>query len=282
MKKKKSLLVGGSSKWGKTIYKNIKNKVDIEYIYSKYATQNKISKISKSVINKVDLFFLTSNFKKNHSIMQMIKKEDKNKKIFIEKPFVYKINQLNKVKKYKNIFVNHQHIYAEPIVYLQKILKRKEFKKLHINIIFGNNLKKIQNQYLEWLPHVFSILYKLFGKKIKNINFRKKVKAYKKNVILINLQNFENNLNIVVGNNLKSKTYILQIKTTSNLYNYDGLKPKNLEIFNLKTKKKITKEFKKMPVENSIDEFLKDKEHTFKNNYQIALYSMLSVFKNIP
>ncbi len=139
--------------------KNVKNKLSIE---KKYNIKSKsINSILKD--NSIDCIFITTPSDTHIEILKLAIKYNKN--IFVEKPLVTNINDLNELRKliknYKKItMVGHLMIYHGAIIKIKELIKNKIFGNLKFIEFFRRNFGKIRNNetsFMSFTPHDFSI-----------------------------------------------------------------------------------------------------------------------------
>ncbi len=243
----KEHLIVGFGRWGKIIFKNIKNKGYFDNIYlqtSKYflkynPKKKKFSPLKKIPPNKK--FYsahICTPIKKHYYFAKNIK----SKKIIIEKPTFEKIKQFYIFSKKKNLITNYSDLYSPGI---QKIFQEfKKFKTGEFRIIYKNlTLKyKKKNECLnDWLDHPLSLIFFFFKKKLefKIIRFeRNKIKGYFcENIEILFLnRKFKIILSLITNSRDKRKKREFSIKNNIKSIKYNFYKS-NYEVRNNKVKK---------------------------------------------
>lgn len=151
--------------------KNFKNKSMIE---KKYRLKSKsINQILRDP--NIDCIFITTPSDTHINILKQAIKHNKN--IFVEKPLVTRIKDLNEINKlikdYQKItMVGHLMLYHAGIIEVKHLINdKKKFGKLKFIEFFRRNFGKIRSQetsFMSFTPHDFSIADFLTSKKRKS------------------------------------------------------------------------------------------------------------------
>lgn len=159
--KEKAIFVG-NGRWSKIIQLKLKNKIDIIRIYDSQNINDFFYSDEKYIFVLIGPYLNNEFIQKNYN---------KNKYYFVEKPFF--TEELDQIKNIKNnIFINNLHFYNRNIF---TIKKKIDHMTDEIFIKIGSKIKK-KNVYLEWAPHIFSLLEILDLKlELKNINNKNNV-----------------------------------------------------------------------------------------------------------
>lgn len=159
--KEKAVFIG-NGRWSKIIQSKLKNKLDIIRIYDSKNIDNFFYTDEKYIFVLIGPYlnneFLQSNY-------------NKNKYYFVEKPFfTTELEQINDIE--KKVFINNLHFYNKNIFLIKKNINHMTDE---IFIKIGSKIKK-ENVYLEWAPHIFSLLEILDLKlELKDISRNKNV-----------------------------------------------------------------------------------------------------------
>ena len=162
--------------------RNIFNKILIKtrkkYFYSFNKIPIKKNEL-KTILKKVKTIHICTPFKNHFSHLRQFSYANK---VVIEKPFLDKISELNKIKKiYKNKFflVNYIDTFNPLINKIKKSLNINCFYQVILNYSKQNKYYKNKNEFaLEWLDHHLSLILLFFKKfpefEIKINQLRKK------------------------------------------------------------------------------------------------------------
>ena len=195
--KKKSVLIG-CGEWG---YRQAKTLFELNELYGVYDINKKKSKYFSKKFNvcnfntvediikerkKILSLFICSPAETHFNLFLQTHKYFNN--FFIEKPLVQKIEDLtkiNRIKKRKKIFVGHLMHFHPAIKKIENILKTSLLGKIKsVNLKRHNfgRYRSFENVIQSFAPHDLSIIFRLFGKKYKNLNYQT-FSLYKKNHI---------------------------------------------------------------------------------------------------
>ena len=220
----------GYGRYGKKYYKNLISNKNFKIIKVLRRSKRKINDIFTNSpkkffkLNNIDLYIIASPTETHYEYLKNV--INKKKHIIIEKPFVFKLNEFNEIKKkikdYKKIIlINHTDLHINSFMNIkQKINKIGKIKLVKLN--YGKDdpylLKNIKSKYnlphFEWLPHPIAIIINLF----KDQNYKIQLKERRK---IVN-KRLEQNLKVI----FLGKNFPIEIKF-SNCYK---IKKRNIEI----------------------------------------------------
>ena len=194
----KSCAVIGSGYWGENHIRILSNLDKLNSFYDKnLEKRKKISekykiqhKSLKNILNdtNVESVFITTPSESHINILKLAIKH--NKHIFVEKPLVTNIKDLNEIKKliknYNKItMVGHLMIYHSGIMSLKELIKdKKKFGKLRIVEFYRRNFGKIRNKetaFMSFTPHDLSIASFLTSSKKDNYKFSVNMNSFYRN-----------------------------------------------------------------------------------------------------
>lgn len=243
----KEHLIVGFGKWGKIIFKNIKNKRFFDNIYLQTSKNFFIYNVNKKKISPLKKISLDKKFFSAH-ICTPVKnhyyyaKNLKVKKIIIEKPTFEKIKHYSIFSKKKNLITNYSDLYSPGIQQVFrdfKKMKNGEFKIIYKNLTL--KYKKKNECLNDWLDHPLSLIFFFFKKKLefKIIRFeRNKIKGYFcENIEILFLnRKFKIILSLITNSRDKRKKREFSIKNNIKSIKYNFYKS-NYEVRNNKVKK---------------------------------------------
>ncbi len=267
----------GFGRWGKIVYKSIlKNKfLKLKYVcYNTKIEKNLIHKNIKITNNidsidfsKINLVFIAANPILNYKLCKFFLLKGKN--IFIEKPIVTKVSELNEIleisKKLKLILhVDYIHLYNKNFIKFSELLKKNYNNCINQKLLFkfGSNgpIRKDLNSLWDWGPHVFSCLFYLLESlnkfKIEKMSINDNDYKGKLNFLIMGKYNSNLTIELLFGNMFKKKETSIIFTNKNNIYSYEdelisynnkdlknnnliNIKPLDLSINNLINKIKI-------------------------------------------
>ena len=181
-------LIIGYGKWSKKNLKYLKNKKIFDKIIIKnrkkyffFHNKKPIQNLFKNeILKKIKSVHICTPIN-NH--FDHLKKYSHFEKTIVEKPFLKKLNELNKIKKiYKNRFfwVNYIDTFSPLIDKIKKSLKKRDINQINLNYSKINKYYKYKNEFaLEWLDHPLSLIL-FFFKKFPKMNIKKCIIRKKK------------------------------------------------------------------------------------------------------
>ena len=227
-------LIIGYGKWSKKNLKYLKNKKIFDKIIIRnrkkyFFLDNKkpIQNLSKDeILKKIKSVHICTPIN-NH--FNHLKKYSHFEKTIVEKPFLKKLDELNKIKKiYKNRFfwVNYIDTFSPLISKINRSLKKKDFYQINLNYSKKNKFYKYRNEFaLEWLDHPLSLIL-FFFKKFPKMNIekciiRKKGNSYNQQIIInYSFKKYKVNINLNCSSKVERNFQIIRKKNIETFHFY--------------------------------------------------------------
>ena len=227
-------LIIGYGKWSKKNLKYLKNKKIFDKIIIRnrkkyFFLDNKkpIQNLSKDeILKKIKSVHICTPIN-NH--FNHLKKYSHFEKTIVEKPFLKKLDELNKIKKiYKNRFfwVNYIDTFSPLISKINTSLKKKDFYQINLNYSKKNKFYKYRNEFaLEWLDHPLSLIL-FFFKKFPKMNIekciiRKKGNSYNQQIIInYSFKKYKVNINLNCSSKVERNFQIIRKKNIETFHFY--------------------------------------------------------------
>ena len=227
-------LIIGYGKWSKKNLKYLKNKKIFDKIIIKnrkkyffFDNKKPIQNLFKNeILKKIKSVHICTPIN-NH--FDHLKKYSHFEKTIVEKPFLKKLNELNKIKKiYKNRFfwVNYIDTFSPLIDKIKKSLKKRDINQINLNYSKINKYYKYKNEFaLEWLDHPLSLIL-LFFKKfpkmiIKKCIIRKKINSYNQQIIInYSFKKYKININLNCSSKVERNFQIIRKKNIETFHFY--------------------------------------------------------------
>ena len=227
-------LIIGYGKWSKKNLKYLKNKKIFDKIIIKnrkkyffFHNKKPIQNLFKNeVLKKIKSVHICTPIN-NH--FDHLKKYSHFEKTIVEKPFVKKLNELNKIKKiYKNRFfwVNYIDTFSPLIDKIKKSLKKRDINQINLNYSKINKYYKYKNEFaLEWLDHPLSLILFFFKKfpklNIKKCIIRKKSNSYNQQIIInYSFREYKVNINLNCSSKVQRNFQIIRKKNIETFHFY--------------------------------------------------------------
>jgi len=263
-------LIIGYGYWSKKNLEYLKNKNIFDSIIIKtrknyfFFSNGKIIKINQidKIIKNINSVHICTPIKSHFS---HLKKFSSFKKTVIEKPFLEKKGELDKIEKiYKKKFliVNYIDIFNPLINKIKNSLSYKNFKQITLNYSKKEKFYSKKREFaLEWLDHPLSLI--LF--------FFKKFPKFKIKVNELNKKNNLYNQKIIINYFFKNFTIDIKLNCSKHIQrNLQIIKEKNIETYHfyknsfLRNNKKIFQS-KKNSFDNFYDHLIKKKKNSSQN-----------------
>ena len=227
-------LIIGYGKWSKKNLKYLKNKKIFDKIIIKnrkkyffFHNKKPIQNLFKNeVLKKIKSVHICTPIN-NH--FDHLKKYSHFEKTIVEKPFLKKLNELNKIKKiYKNRFfwVNYIDTFSPLIDKIKKSLKKRDINQINLNYSKINKYYKYKNEFaLEWLDHPLSLIL-FFFKKFPKMNIekciiRKKSNSYNQQIIInYSFREYKVNINLNCSSKVQRNFQIIRKKNIETFHFY--------------------------------------------------------------
>ena len=227
-------LIIGYGKWSKKNLKYLKNKKIFDKIiiknrkkYFYFDNKKPIQNLFKNeILKKIKSVHICTPIN-NH--FNHLKKYSHFEKTIVEKPFLKKLNELNKIKKiYKNRFfwVNYIDTFSPLIDKIKKSLKKRDFDQINLNYSKINKYYKYKNEFaLEWLDHPLSLILFFFKKfpkmNIKKCIIRKKNNSYNQQIIInYSFREYKVNINLNCSSKVQRNFQIIRKKNIETFHFY--------------------------------------------------------------
>ena len=227
-------LIIGYGKWSKKNLKYLKNKKIFDKIIIKnrkkyffFHNKKPIQNLFKNeVLKKIKSVHICTPIN-NH--FDHLKKYSHFEKTIVEKPFLKKLNELNKIKKiYKNRFfwVNYIDTFSPLIDKIKKSLKKRDINQINLNYSKINKYYKYKNEFaLEWLDHPLSLILFFFKKfpkmNIKKCIIRKKSNSYNQQIIInYSFREYKVNINLNCSSKVQRNFQIIRKKNIETFHFY--------------------------------------------------------------
>ena len=227
-------LIIGYGKWSKKNLKYLKNKKIFDKIIIKnrkkyffFHNKKPIQNLFKNeVLKKIKSVHICTPINKH---FDHLKKYSHFEKTIVEKPFLKKLNELNKVKKiYKNRFfwVNYIDTFSPLIDKIKKSLKKRDINQINLNYSKINKYYKYKNEFaLEWLDHPLSLILFFFKKfpkmNIKKCIIRKKSNSYNQQIIInYSFREYKVNINLNCSSKVQRNFQIIRKKNIETFHFY--------------------------------------------------------------
>ncbi len=227
-------LIIGYGKWSKKNLKYLKNKKIFDKIIIKnrkkyffFDKKKPIQNLFKNeILKKIKSVHICTPIN-NH--FNHLKKYSHFEKTIVEKPFLKKISELNKIKKiYKNRFfwVNYIDTFSPLIDKIKKSLKKRNINQINLNYSKINKYYKYKNEFaLEWLDHPLSLIL-FFFKKFPKMNIekciiRKKSNSYNQQIIInYSFREYKVNINLNCSSKVQRNFQIIREKNIETFHFY--------------------------------------------------------------
>ena len=227
-------LIIGYGKWSKKNLKYLKNKKIFDKIIIKnrkkyffFDNKKPIQNLFKNeILKKIKSVHICTPIN-NH--FNHLKKFNNFEKTIVEKPFLKKLNELNKIKKiYKNRFfwVNYIDTFSPLIDKIKKSLKKRDINQINLNYSKINKYYKYKNEFaLEWLDHPLSLILFFFKKfpkmNIKKCKIRKKSNSYNQQIIInYSFREYKVNINLNCSSKVQRNFQIIRKKNIETFHFY--------------------------------------------------------------
>ena len=227
-------LIIGYGKWSKKNLKYLKNKKIFDKIIIKnrkkyffFHNKKPIQNLFKNeILKKIKSVHICTPIN-NH--FNHLKKYSHFEKTIVEKPFLKKLNELNKIKKiYKNRFfwVNYIDTFSPLIGKIKKSLKKRDINQINLNYSKINKYYKYKNEFaLEWLDHPLSLILFFFKKfpkiNIKKCIIRKKSSSYNQQIIInYSFREYKVNINLNCSSKVQRNFQIIRKKNIETFHFY--------------------------------------------------------------
>jgi len=227
-------LIIGYGKWSKKNLKYLKNKKIFDKIIIKnrkkyffFHNKKPIQNLFKNeILRKIKSVHICTPIN-NH--FNHLKKYNNFEKTIVEKPFLKKLNELNKIKKiYKNRFfwVNYIDTFSPLIGKIKKSLKKRDINQINLNYSKINKYYKYKNEFaLEWLDHPLSLILFFFKKfpkmNIKKCIIRKKSNSYNQQIIInYSFREYKVNINLNCSSKVQRNFQIIRKKNIETFHFY--------------------------------------------------------------
>ena len=227
-------LIIGYGKWSKKNLKYLKNKKIFNKIIIKnrkkyffFHNKKPIQNLFKNeVLKKIKSVHICTPINKH---FDHLKKYSHFEKTIVEKPFLKKISELNKIKKiYKNRFfwVNYIDTFSPLIDKIKKSLKKRDINQINLNYSKINKYYKYKNEFaLEWLDHPLSLILFFFKKfpkmNIKKCIIRKKSNSYNQQIIInYSFREYKVNINLNCSSKVQRNFQIIREKNIETFHFY--------------------------------------------------------------
>ena len=227
-------LIIGYGKWSKKNLKYLKNKKIFDKIiiknrkkYFYFDNKKPIQNLFKNeILKKIKSVHICTPIN-NH--FNHLKKYSHFEKTIVEKPFLKKLNELNKIKKiYKNRFfwVNYIDTFSPLIGKIKKSLKKRDINQINLNYSKINKYYKYKNEFaLEWLDHPLSLILFFFKKfpklNIKKCIIRKKSNSYNQQIIInYSFREYKVNINLNCSSKVQRNFQIIRKKNIETFHFY--------------------------------------------------------------
>ena len=227
-------LIIGYGKWSKKNLKYLKNKKIFDKIIIKnrkkyffFHNKKPIKNLFKNeILKKIKSVHICTPIN-NH--FNHLKKYNNFEKTIVEKPFLKKLNELNKIKKiYKNRFfwVNYIDTFSPLIGKIKKSLKKRDINQINLNYSKINKYYKYKNEFaLEWLDHPLSLILFFFKKfpkmNIKKCIIRKKSNSYNQQIIInYSFREYKVNINLNCSSKVQRNFQIIRKKNIETFHFY--------------------------------------------------------------
>ena len=227
-------LIIGYGKWSKKNLKYLKNKKIFDKIIIKnrkkyffFDNKKPIQNLFKNeILKKIKSVHICTPIN-NH--FNHLKKYSHFEKTIVEKPFLKKLNELNKIKKiYKNRFfwVNYIDTFSPLIDKIKKSLKKRDINQINLNYSKINKYYKYKNEFaLEWLDHPLSLILFFFKKfpkmNIKKCIIRKKNNSYNQQIIInYSFREYKVNINLNCSSKVQRNFQIIRKKNIETFHFY--------------------------------------------------------------
>ena len=227
-------LIIGYGKWSKKNLKYLKNKKIFDKIIIKnrkkyffFHNKKPIQNLFKNeVLKKIKSVHICTPINKH---FDHLKKYSHFEKTIVEKPFLKKLNELNKIKKiYKNRFfwVNYIDTFSPLIDKIKKSLKKRDINQINLNYSKINKYYKYKNEFaLEWLDHPLSLILFFFKKfpkmNIKKCIIRKKSNSYNQQIIInYSFREYKVNINLNCSSKVQRNFQIIRKKNIETFHFY--------------------------------------------------------------
>ena len=227
-------LIIGYGKWSKKNLKYLKNKKIFDKIIIKnrkkyffFHNKKPIQNLFKNeILKKIKSVHICTPINKH---FDHLKKYSHFEKTIVEKPFVKKLNELNKIKKiYKNRFfwVNYIDTFSPLIDKIKKSLKKRDINQINLNYSKINKYYKYKNEFaLEWLDHPLSLILFFFKKfpkmNIKKCIIRKKSSSYNQQIIInYSFREYKVNINLNCSSKVQRNFQIIRKKNIETFHFY--------------------------------------------------------------
>lgn len=245
----------------KNIFDSIIVKTRKNYFFFSDGTIIKKKKINK-IIKNINSVHICTTIKSHFS---NLKEFSLFKKTVVEKPFLQKISEFNKIKRIyrkKYLIVNYIDTFNPLINKIKNSLKYKNFKQINLNYSKRDKFYKKKSEFaLEWLDHPLSLI--LF--------FFKKFPKFKIEVNELNKKNNLYNQKIIINYFFKNLKVNIKLNCSKNRQrNLQIIKERNVETYNFnknsifRNNKKIFQS-KKNSFDNFYDLLIKKKKNSTQN-----------------
>lgn len=263
-------LIIGYGYWSKKNLKYLSNKKIFDSIIIK-TRKNYFFFSDGSVLKKNQINKISKNIKSVHictpirSHFSHLKKFSLFEKTVIEKPFLERISELNRIEKIyrkKFLIVNYIDIFNPLINKIKKSLRYKNFNQIILNYSKKNKFYKKKKEFaLEWLDHPLSLI--LF--------FFKKFPKFKIEVNKLNKKNKLYNQKIIISYFFKNFTLNVKLNCSKKIQrNLQIIKDRNIETYHfyknsfLRNNKKIFQS-KKSSFDYFYNHLMKKKKNSTQN-----------------